>query len=510
MMMTKNNIIYAALFLMFGAVNVSAQNSSDFVEDIRAEESVMSAPIEETASQKASDRFQADPIMRYASLGISVMDINTLHEVSACNSTIADIPASTMKTVTCASAIGILGPEYRFSTYVKLQGNKNSDGVFTGKIIVEGGGDPTLDSKHFEREQGFCENITGALKAQGIKSVVGKIEVITSPAVDAYSANWPLDDIVWDYGAGAFLFNYADNCFTMSFSMEGDMVTLTKCRPEIPGVTLRNEITYISPKSGVPVSGIEAYRDINSNEIVLTGFSQLKSKKTTSGYTLSIPNPAEYFKKALASYLNANGVKFVEKEGVTTSDATTELTVYYSPALSDIAQSALERSDNMFTECILRAIGYKRYNVWSEKVSIRDVKKFWEARGLSSGALFMNDGSGLSRRNKISARFLATLLSKAQTTGLGADFDYASILPVAGVNGTVKPLLQDTQYQGSFAVKSGSMGEVLCYAGLYPVENPKYAIVILTNNFSTNYRGMRKRIQDFLLELLPTLDVNSK
>lgn len=505
-MIKRNRLVQLALCFAFGALSMSAQDVPDVIEEIEVEESVVSYVPGMTAAQAAADKFQSDPIMRYASLGISVMDINTLREVSVCNSMVADIPASTMKTVTCATAIGILGPDYRFATYVKLQGNKNSDGTFTGKIIVEGGGDPTLESKHFEREQSFCANILEALKSQGIKSVVGKIEVHTCSPVDAYPANWPLDDIVWDYGAGAFLFNYADNCFTMSFAMEGDKVTLTKCNPAVPGITLKNEINYFSAKSGVPVSGIEAYRDINSSEIILAGFSPRKDKKTVSGYTLSIPDPAAYFKKCLASYLNANGVKFTEKDGVTTSGAVTDLTVYYSPMLSDIAQSALERSDNMFTECILRAIGHQRYHVWSEKVSVRDVKKYWEAKGLSVGALFMNDGSGLSRRNKISARFLASLLSTAQTSGLGANFNYASILPIAGVNGTVKPLLQDTPYQGKFAVKSGSMGEVLCYAGLYPLENPKYAIVVLTNNFSTNYRGMRKRIQDFLLELLPALD----
>lgn len=500
--MTKFSIFAGLLAL--GFANVLAAQNIDVIEEIDVNSAVLS---DISASQNAADNFLADPIMRYASLGISVMDINTLQEVSSCNSMIADIPASTMKTVTCASAIGILGPDYRFETKVKLQGTKNSAGAFTGNIVIDGGGDPTLGSEHFEREKSFCQSILEALKSQGIKSISGKVVINTSSPVDAYASNWPLDDIVWDYGAGAFLFNYGDNCFTMSFSMQGDKVTLTKCNPNVPGITLRNEICFMKPKCGIPISGIEAYRGVNSSEVVLSGFATKRDKKVLSGYTLSIPDPAEYFKGVLISYLNNNGVKFTKKDNGEAGE-TTDLTVYYSPELCDIAQSALERSDNMFTECILRAIGYHRYHVWSEKVSVKDVKKYWDAKGLPVGALFMSDGSGLARRNKVSPRFLATMLSTAQTTGLGSDFDYASILPVAGINGTVKPLLKDTEYEGKLAVKSGSMGEVLCYAGYYPVENPKYAVVVMCNNFSTNYRGMRKRIQDFLLELLPTLQVN--
>ena len=71
-----------------------------------------------TDVQTAVDRFAADSVLRYASVGVEVYDIAKGTEVAGYRSTTADIPASNMKTITCATAIASLGPDYRFVTPV--------------------------------------------------------------------------------------------------------------------------------------------------------------------------------------------------------------------------------------------------------------------------------------------------------------------------------------------------------------------------------------------------------
>ncbi|MEE0907099.1 MAG: D-alanyl-D-alanine carboxypeptidase, partial [Muribaculaceae bacterium] len=117
--------------------------------------------------------------------------------------------------------------------------------------------------------------------------------------------------------------------------------------------------------------------------------------------------------------------------------------------------------------------------------------------------LFMRDGSGLSRNNKASARFLCEMLRRvyADRDSLGCDF--SQLLPVGGVSGTLKSLLGKTPLCGKVALKSGSMSDVQCFTGYYPADKPEYTVTILVNNFVCSRAQLRRNIEQLLVELFP-------
>ena len=135
------------------------------------------------------------------------------------------------------------------------------------------------------------------------------------------------------------------------------------------------------------------------------------------------------------------------------------------------------------------------------------MEKYWITAGLDIKQLFMSDGSGLARRNKVTALFLNKLLTKAQENGLGSNIDFASLLPKMGKEGTVKILLEKTDHAGKYAMKSGSMGDVQCYSGYFPAENPKFTITILVNNFTNPRRALLRNIENLLLEFVPEFEL---
>ena len=92
------------------------------------------------------------------------------------------------------------------------------------------------------------------------------------------------------------------------------------------------------------------------------------------------------------------------------------------------------------------------------------VRSYWRDKDIDINQLFMIDGSGLSRRNKVTPLFFGQMLASAQTSGLDHNVDYASLLPRLGIDGTVKRMLIDTPYAGNICMKSGSMSQVLCCA----------------------------------------------
>ena len=107
----------------------------------------------------------------------------------------------------------------------------------------------------------------------------------------------------------------------------------------------------------------------------------------------------------------------------------------------------------------------------------------------------IKDGSGLSRTDAVSPKFMVEVLKM-----MSGNTDFIDIFPRAGVNGTLKNTFKGSKIEGLAALKSGSMGGVRCYAGylLDENENPAYAISIMVNNYKCPLREIHKAIEIFL------------
>ena len=108
------------------------------------------------------------------------------------------------------------------------------------------------------------------------------------------------------------------------------------------------------------------------------------------------------------------------------------------------------------------------------------------------------DGSGLSRTNRMTPLFLASVLRSAALDWQTGDL-FPTLLPRCGVDGTVRNLLKGTCLSGNIALKSGSMTGVRCYAGYYPAERPRYSVVLLTNNFHCTYEQLKSSIERLMV-----------
>ena len=125
-------------------------------------------------AQEAVDLFVSHSTLRYASVGVTVIDLDSAKTIASYRPDQSNITASTMKTVISSAALGLLGPHYRFETPVYLDGEV-SDGCFTGNIIVRGMGDPTLGSVNLPNQANIVDEIINALRARGITRVKGAV-----------------------------------------------------------------------------------------------------------------------------------------------------------------------------------------------------------------------------------------------------------------------------------------------------------------------------------------------
>ena len=455
----------------------------------------------ENAMQCAVDRFSSDSTLRYASVGICVMRIDSATIVAGHAAEQSMITASTMKTVTSATALEVLGKDFTFGTQVYALGEIDRHGTLRGNLVVRGGGDPTLGSRYFADRSDFVDSVVAAVKHAGIRKINGRVEVDASlipyPPV---SPRWMVEDLSYDYGAGCFGLCFADNVLTVSFDRSGEEPTDFIVTPGIDGLAVNSRVALGDKGDIMPVDYVEALMDYDTPAINLWGGTYRSEQRFSD--TFANPVPHRLLLDSLCRALKAEDVNVRGKNIDIDELRDVHLVAdYRSPQLPEVLKSLLYRSNNMFTEMVLRAVALHDDGAATAANGIAKVKALWRSKGVPVDALFMYDGSGLARNGKASARFLCELLRSVQADSDSIGVVFSSLLPLAGVSGTLKSLLAGTPLQGKIALKSGSMGDVQCFAGFYPAENPQYTVAILVNNYSCSRKTLRRNIEKLLLEL---------
>lgn len=440
--------------------------------------------------QKAIDEFAAHPTFKEATYGVCVMDINTGMVLGSINDDMLMIPASTMKTVTCATALKVLGSDFKFKTKVYRDGEIDSNGVLNGNIIIVGGGDPTLESEYIENNPSFIQGCVKAIADNGIKVIKGNIITDKSYyALPATSPYWLAEDMAYYYGAGSFGLNYKDNSFKLQVNFSGSKAVIAGTVPEtIPGLKFDNQVR-------ITTRGYDSFQLLlgeGSSTIRLSG--NVKRRKGTLVYPCANPNPDMLLRYDLMEALKGENISVTESS-IKRGNTPKMILEHNSVKLPIILKSLLIRSDNMFAESVIKAIAHSADMLATSENGGKFTQDYWKYNGVDSTALHMSDGSGLSRDDLVTPYALATIL-RSMNNDYSAN--YPSLFPLAGVEGTVKSLLSGTDYAGLFAVKSGSMRGVQSFAGYYPVHNPRYVVVVIVNNYKNSRKTLYGNIEEML------------
>lgn len=402
---------------------------------------------------------------------ILIRDLRFGHDIISANIDRALIPASVMKSVTVASMLNLADPMERFATPVLAEG-RIADGVLEGNLVVKVCGDPTIESQFLPESQGFADSIATAVRRLGITKILGKVIIDESDFPDATTPpGWMAEDIPWYYGARLQGANFRDNRFRLRLPSKETVPFV----PDLKFSMIKGNGSKIDRKDGSEtfiVRGNRAFSDV-----------------------FATPYPFKVMHHEIVSTLKRSGVE-VAGTKVTPADETREIYVHESPVFGEIMQSLMFRSDNLMAEGMLRALtpGGTRAEAISEEMAV------WAMAGISAHGVNIIDGSGLSRDNRLTARFLGDIYTHMATDTFSND--YLTLFPKAGFDGTMKNFLVASPLAGRVAMKTGSMKGVQSYGGyLFDSEGrPTHVIVFLVNNFRCNRAALKKEIERLLLE----------
>lgn len=445
--------------------------------------------------------WQKDPLFKNASYGVSVLNAKTSEILYEYNSRQSLVPASTLKLVTTAAAIQLLGPGYKFETKLCYSGIfDKSSGVLQGDLIILGGGDPSLQSENFLKEGvSVTDNWAKALKELGLKEITGKIIGDAGYFSRSIPNNWIWEDICNYYGAAPCALSYRDNKFTVFYESkeEGSLANIKSFSPQYLSSTYNITSSVIAKGTGDEAYG---YGDPFSFSREIKG--AVPANRNNYEVELTLPDPALLCAEDL--YLSLKKIGIQCKEGSACSDysgknsgnAKQVLYTHSSPSLEKIVYFTNQRSNNLYCESLLRAIGKGK----AEK-GLSLVKKHWTDRGLDTTELYMEDASGLSRINTVSTHFESQLLSKVFRDSLVYRIINNS-LPVSGKQGSMSSIGKGSFIENNLRAKTGYITRVRAYSGFVKSKSGKdLAFSVIINNYNGSAREAKLRLEKFLIAL---------
>ncbi|WP_075966945.1 D-alanyl-D-alanine carboxypeptidase/D-alanyl-D-alanine endopeptidase [Parabacteroides massiliensis] len=451
------------------------------------------------------------PYMRGASFSLIVKDVQDGKTVCSYDTDRLQSPASVLKTVATATALEILGEDYRYPTTLEYDGTLEN-GTLKGNLYIKGSGDPSLGSSYFAPDQNkFLSAWIAALQKAGIRRITGSI--ISDESIfdtEGASVKWLREDMGNYYAPGSYGLSVFDNMYKLSLQTGavGSRPVLKGTEPNIPFIRFKNYLKTASVSSdsayiiGAPLDDVRYLYGVlpaNREAYVLKG---------------DIPDPALYLAHYLTDRLRQKGIqvdgapscyRIEAEENRWNKKERKEIVTTYSPTLREIASVCNHVSHNLYADALLKTIGMQYKPRKNEVISsfgrgVQVVKEYWEKKGLDVFSLRMNDGSGLAPADKVSAGFMGELLAYMATESAVSEAFIAS-LPQAGIEGSVRNFLKGSKLQGKARLKSGGITGVRSYAGYITEDGKTYAVAIFSNNYSCPMNRMTGALEKLLLQL---------
>ncbi len=450
----------------------------------------------------ATEKLRDNQQLKHASLGIAVIDVASGRLLKTSNASSSLIPASLMKVPTTATALQVLGEDYRFTTELCYSGSIQN-GVLNGDLLIIGGGDPSLGGGRPNSAldlSALLARWADAVEAAGISSIKGNVvgEESLAPGAEP-SPYWQWNDIGNYYGAGAGGLIINENKYTLKLQRTanvGGKPKVVSYNPDPGQLRWTNLLT-----SGASNSGDQSYifGAPGTMDRVIRG--TIPAGKGIFKVKGSLPAPAKHAADWLAEALEDRGIDIsgdaVAANIPSARQSATSIDLYESPTLKDLVKQTNFKSLNLFAEALFNALG-RHWGLANDPEKIGDrIVEYWENKGLDTDGWQQLDGSGLTMRNMI------TPLQLTQVLQLSAGTSVPNSLPRVGQEGTVKGVLRNQTAAARIRAKSGTLARSKGFCGYAETTNGRQlAFTIIANNFTGKDKTLRAALGEWLSALV--------
>ncbi|MDO4906119.1 MAG: D-alanyl-D-alanine carboxypeptidase/D-alanyl-D-alanine-endopeptidase [Lautropia sp.] len=384
-------------------------------------------------------------------------------------------PASTMKLVTTHAALSLLGPNYQWATRFYTTGVLR-DGTLHGDLIMQGGGDPRLLIEDLRA-------LIGELRAGGLHTIRGNL-VIDDSRFSAPAAGGSAFD-----GDASQAYNVHPYAALMNFKATR-LYADPKRReltidPPLADVQLRYEVKVLKGRCRAVGGRVGVHESIakNGKPVITVRGTQVRACGPQQFHAAVLDHQRFVHGIFKAAWQEAGG-KFqgrtVLRPGAA-KRARPFLTWMSASVLGDVVRDINKYSNNVMTRMLLLEMAAARGQGAVTSVAAgRWLHQWYRSQGLPMSSLVIENGSGLSRLERISANDMVAVLKHAARNDRDGWFEAS--LPVVGIDGTMRTRLRHDPVAGQAQMKTGTLSDVRAIAGyVTAASGQRYAVSLMIN-----------------------------
>ncbi len=399
------------------------------------------------------------------------------------------MPASNRKLFTTAAVLGVLGDDYTITTKILLR-EPVSNGEVSGDIYLKGAGDSLLSVADLDA-------MARSVAAAGVKHVRGGVVGDGHVFEDGpYGSTWGWDSLDEDYEPAIAGLEVNDGVVTIVAGggpSVGSPVTF-RSEPAYQGLPIVSQAVTVAAGERADLSASRRWR---SDVVRLRGTVPLHGSARVQ---IPVIDPADFAADQFRQALERAGVKVDGSawSGHMPASATVEVASHASPPMKSYIASMNKPSDNLLAESLIRVVGIKASQHGAYDAGDAAERDFLQTLGIDVEGLTLEDGSGVARRNYVTARSVGRLLlamSKRQ------DFDaFVNSLPIGGVDGTLRRRFVKGPGKGNVRAKTGTLTGASALSGYFTgASGQRYLFSLIVNNYPGTATQIRS-VEDVVLE----------
>lgn len=401
-------------------------------------------------------------------------------------------PASVIKLVTTYAGLELLGPAYAWKTEVLLTGELNR-GTLTGDLVLKGGGDPKLSVERFWM-------LLRQLRERGLTTIAGDLVLDRSFFAEAAHDPAKFDGEAlkpYNVGPDPLLLNFKTVRFHFSPSVDDKQVTIA---PDVRPAQLE-----IINRVKLSTGACGEWRDHVVTDIQMATPTKMKVSFTGSYprscgervWNMSLFDHARFVGGVFASLWRDLGGTWNGAVKIQAASPEAKLIVTLeSAALADTIRDINKYSNNVMARQLFLTLSAEiNKQPGSAAASTTIIREWLQKKNIAAPELVLENGSGLSRIERISATSLTELLSAAWRSSVMPEL--LSSLSLIGVDGTLRRRGRGDSVAGQAHIKTGTLNDARAIAGYVLDANGRRWIVVMLCNHSN--ASQTQAAQDALL-----------
>ncbi|MGC2036362.1 D-alanyl-D-alanine carboxypeptidase/D-alanyl-D-alanine endopeptidase [Paraburkholderia caledonica] len=413
-----------------------------------------------------------------SSISVVIEKVGDRTPIVALNAGKPMMPASTMKLVTTYSGLSILGPDYRWRTNAYADGTVDANGVLHGNLYIQGTGDPKLVPEELI-------DLVQKIHKAGIRGIDGAL-VLDKRYFDPSTRDLPPfdDDASAPYNVGPDPLLYAFKSLSFTLTPSSDGTVTIDVLPALAQLQIDNQMRAVNgPCRGEAASVSPTVTPTPNGTLVASFAGDYSVRCGPRTVNVAVLDHSAFFAGGFLALWQQTGGTFsgATREGAVPVGAKLVAT-HQGPVLSDIVRDINKFSNNTMARNLFLSIGAaEEKGPATPAKSARAIEAFLRRDSIDMEYLTLDNGSGLSREEHITALSLADLLQRANASPVAQVF--VQSLPIAGVDGTMRNRLTNQGAGGNAQIKTGTLRDVRAIAGyVASADGNSYVVVSFIND----------------------------